>query len=125
MYLASQSSTQATVRLHVVEQHKGFDVARRFERSEPAFAPTKFEVPDLPQRKDDNVLTVEQAAIGLGLQRYYPIHSVGPTPARLQILLNLLRHNGGTIRTRAMPTNQDDGLIPLGRLNGKGWGRGP
>ena len=98
---------QATVRLHVVEQHKGFDVARRFERSERAFAPTKFEVPDLPQRKDDNVLTVEQAAIGLGLQRYYPIHSVGPAPARLQILLNLLRHNGGTIRTRAMPTNQD------------------
>jgi hypothetical protein len=82
-------------------------VARRFERSEPAFAPTKFEVPDLPQRKDDNVLTVEQAAIGLGLQRYYPIHSVGPTPARLQILLNLLRHNGGTIRTRAMPTNHE------------------
>ena len=81
MYLASQSSTQV--------------------------APIKFEVPDLPQRKDDNVLTVEPAAIGLGLQRYYPIHSVGPTPARLQILLNLLRHNGGTIRTRAMPTNQE------------------
>ena len=81
MYLASQSSTQV--------------------------APTKFEAPDLPQPKDDNVLTVEQAAIGLGLQRYYPIHSVGPTPARLQILLNLLRHNGGTIRTRAMPTNQE------------------
>ena len=81
MYLARQSSTQV--------------------------APTKFEAPDLPQPKDDNVLTVEQAAIGLGLQRYYPIHSVGPTPARLQILLNLLRHNGGTIRTRAMPTNQE------------------
>ena len=107
MYLASQSSTKPPFGSYVVEQPKGFDVARRFERSEPAFAPTKFEVPDLPQRKDDNVLTVEQAAIGLGLQRYYPIHSVGPTPARLQILLNLLRHNGGTIRTRAMPTNQE------------------
>ena len=109
MYLASQSSTQVNSPFgsYVVEQHKGFDVARRFERSEPAFAPTKFEVPDLPQRKDDNVLTVEQAAIGLGLQRYYPIHSVGPTPARLQILLSLLRHNGGTIRTRAMPTNHE------------------
>ena len=39
-------------------------MACRFERSEPAFAPTKFEVPDLPQRKDDNVLTVGNHARG-------------------------------------------------------------
>ena len=109
MYLASSGNTQvySPFGSDVVEQHKGFDVARRFERPEPGFNPTKFEAPNMPQWKDDNLLTVEQAAIGLGLQRYYQIHSVGPTPARLQILLNLLRHSGGTIRTRAMPTDQE------------------
>ena len=80
MYLANQSNTQvySPFGSYVVEQH---------------VSATKFEVIDLPpQRKADDALSNEQAAVGLKLQHYYPAHSVGPTPTRLQILLNMLLH---------------------------------
>ena len=53
MYLASSGNTQvySPFGSYVVEQHKGFDVARRFERPEPGFNPTKFEAPNCPSGK--------------------------------------------------------------------------
>ena len=78
MYLASQSNTQvySPFGSYVVEQH---------------VSATKFENVELPpQRKAGGTLSNEQAAVGLKLQQYYPIHAVGPTPTRLQILLNML-----------------------------------
>ena len=42
-------------------------------------------VPGTPIR---SVLTPTQASIGLGLQRYYQLMSVGPTPQRMQMLLD-------------------------------------
>ena len=89
MDLANESNTQVYSPLgsYVVEQRgKGRDHGQRF-------LATKFEVADLPsQRKAGDVLSNEQAAVSLGVQRYYPIHSVGPTPTRLQILLSVLLH---------------------------------
>jgi hypothetical protein len=78
MYLTSQSNTQVYSPFGslVVEQHA---------------PPSRFEVIDLPpQRKAGSALSNQQAAVGLKLQHYYPIHFVGPTPTRLQILLNML-----------------------------------
>jgi hypothetical protein len=86
MYLANQSNTQVYSPFGslIVEQH--IDDGERF-------AATQFEAVDLPsKRKVGDVLSNEQAAVGLRLQRYYPIHAVGPTPTRLQILLNVLLH---------------------------------
>jgi hypothetical protein len=80
MYLASQSNTQvySPFGSFVVEQH---------------VPEIRFGVVDLPpQRKVDSALSNEQAAVGIRLQHYYPIHAVGPTPTRLQILLNMLLH---------------------------------
>jgi hypothetical protein len=81
MYLASPSSTQVCSPFgsYVVEQHDSRQVA--------------FELPDLPKRLC-GALSFDQAAVGLRLQRYYPVHSVGPTPTRLQNLLNMLHHQG-------------------------------
>lgn len=44
----------------------------------------------LPPRRAGSPLSPEQAAIADKLQRYYQLHSVGPTPARLQMLLDEL-----------------------------------
>ena len=79
MCLASQGTIQvySPFGSYVVEQH---------DNRQPAF-----DVPDLPKRHNDgSALSFNQAAIGLGLQRYYPVHCVGPTPSRLQILLSIL-----------------------------------
>jgi hypothetical protein len=87
MYLASQSNTQVYSPLgsYVVEQHdKSDEGARR--------RPSHFEPLELPRRKATDVLSNEQAAVALSLQSYFPIHAVGPTPTRLQILLNMLLH---------------------------------
>jgi hypothetical protein len=95
MYLAAQSNTQvySPFGSYVVEQHASGD-ERRFDVPEPAMKATEaaqFEVADVPsQWKAGDVLSNEQAAVGLRLQRYYPIHCVGPTPCRLQMLLNQL-----------------------------------
>ena len=44
----------------------------------------------VPQQQGSSALTPEQASIGLGLQRYYQFAAVGPTPKRMQMLLNEL-----------------------------------
>ena len=82
MYLANPSNTQvySPFGSYVVEQHA-----------------TQFEAVEMPSlRKASDVLSNEQAAVGLKLQRYYPIHAVGPTPTRLQILLNMVFHKSET-----------------------------
>jgi hypothetical protein len=97
MYLATQSYTQvySPFGSYVVERHAN-GAERRFDTPEPAISskaakPTRFEAVDFPsQRKAGDLLSNEQAAVGLKLQRYYPIHCVGPTPSRLQTLLNQL-----------------------------------
>ena len=40
----------------------------------------------LPTSDDGDLLSPEQAAVGLSLRRYYQLH-LGPTPARLRMLL--------------------------------------
>ena len=97
MSLATQSSTQvySPFGSYVVERHSNGD-ERRFDVAEPtaftkAGEPARFENADLPtRRKAGDVLSNEQAAVALKLQRYYQLHSVGSTPARLQTLLNEL-----------------------------------
>lgn len=97
MHLATQSNTQvySPFGSYVVERHANGD-QRRLHVPEPpisvrAVDVIKFEVPDvlLPRQAGD-VLSNEQAAVALALQRYYQLHSVGPTPSRLQMLLNEL-----------------------------------
>ena len=41
----------------------------------------------LANNEDGDLLSPEQAAIGLSLRRYYQLNSVGPTPQRLRMLL--------------------------------------
>ena len=87
MHLASQSTTQiySPFGTYVAEQH---DTCQ-----------TSFAVPDLPSRHNNcGTLSYDQAAVGLGLKRYYPAHSLDTTPSRLQILLNILLHRRGTDR---------------------------
>ena len=83
MYLASQSSTQvySPFGSYVMEQH---NKASKIPVFEPLDLPSK--------RKDGEALSNEQAAVSLKLQNYFAIHSVGPTPTKLQILLNVLMH---------------------------------
>ena len=51
-----------------------------------------FEAPDvLPQQLEPDRLSPEQSAIALGLQRYYQFVCVGPTPKRMQMLLDELQ----------------------------------
>jgi hypothetical protein len=81
MCLASQSSTQvySPFGSYIVEQHDTRQAT--------------FETASLPIRHNpQGALSFDQAAVGLRLQQYYPVHSVGPTPTRLQILLNILLH---------------------------------
>lgn len=46
--------------------------------------------PTLPVQAPGNPLTPEQVAIGHSLRAYYQLHGVGPTPMRLQMLLDEL-----------------------------------
>jgi len=89
MYLLafSQTNTQVYSPLgsYVVEQHdKDNEGGRR--RS------TNFEPLEVPRRKATDVLSNDQSAVALSLQHYFPIHAAGPTPTRMQILLNMLLH---------------------------------
>ena len=43
-----------------------------------------------PIEKAGGPLSSEQSAIGRTLRHYYQLHSVGPTPTRLQMLLHEL-----------------------------------
>ena len=46
------------------------------------------EVKDVLANGDNgDLLSPEQAAVGLSLRRYYQLHPLGPTPARLRMLL--------------------------------------
>ena len=91
MYLVKQSSTQvySPFGSYVVEQYDSafFDYERHFNVPEQEVSPArtenaKFEVGDL--------LSMAQAAVGQSLQHYYQFHAAGPTPTRLQMLLNEL-----------------------------------
>ena len=55
----------------------------------------------VPKMQGSSALTPEQASIGLGLHRYYQFASVGPTPKRMQMLLNELMR-----RAEAKPASQ-------------------
>jgi hypothetical protein len=46
------------------------------------------------QDPNETQIPPEWRAVGRGLQQYYQIHAVGPTPARLQMLLNELMRRG-------------------------------
>ena len=95
MYLTTPSNTQvySPFGSYVLERHASAD-ERLFDVPEPArkvIQTTQFEMADVPsQRKAGNVLTNEQAAVGLRLQRYFQVHCLSPTPSRLQMLLNQL-----------------------------------
>ena len=83
MYLTSQGSAQvySPFGSYIVEQHDGHQ--------------SSFAVPDLPAgHKGCGALSFDQAAIGLGLQRYYPAHSIELTPSRLQVLMNIVLYRG-------------------------------
>jgi hypothetical protein len=57
------------------------------------------EVKPAAPSKDTGPLSPEQIAIGQNLQRYYQLHSVGPTPTRLQMLLDeLMRRSQAAAR---------------------------
>ena len=50
-----------------------------------------FDVKDIVSNDSDGgPLSPEQAAVGLSLRRYYQLHPLGPTPARLRMLLTEL-----------------------------------
>ncbi|MET0669917.1 MAG: hypothetical protein ABWY66_07960 [Xanthobacteraceae bacterium] len=93
MFTQSNTQVYSPLGSYVVERRAGGD-ERRFEAPTPAMKATEaaqFEMADVPsQRKAGDVLSNEQAAVGLRLQRYFLIHGVSPTPSRLQMLLNQL-----------------------------------
>ena len=89
MYLANQSNTQVYSLFGSEQRANAFDDRRR--AGVKATEQTKFEAVDVPaKRKDSDLLSSEQAAVALRLQRYYQIQFVGPTPTRSQMLLNEL-----------------------------------
>ena len=87
MYLANQSTTQVSLPFgsYVVEQQ---NVAENVVSCSEEAQRTKFEVVDVPPKRNGDLLSTEQAVVARSLQRHYQLYSVGPTPSRLQTLLN-------------------------------------
>ena len=47
-------------------------------------------VKNAPPQPTGAALSADQTAVGQALQRHYQLHCVGPTPARMEMLLNEL-----------------------------------